>query len=379
MRQGGASKQEIDGALKSYRNGATDTVYRNITDDYGNQIRIPVGQQKPGAPAQAPAPSRGGPRLDASLGLQSQKTYSAQHSRDRSDGVQHGTDEHARIERGYTISGQRAVTNGTEQNSGQNSRRGRDAARSNVDERSTVDDASTRHEQGVGNKASRSESDSFTVHRDLMADPSLLEKVAQRNGMTAARFMGQEEGRIMGMVRGYAAEKGVATSASTMPTSTFAGESLPATKQDIKRQEEKGEAALPNDIDKKHKKKVAQTGYTGTAPVKTDTTMPAIATATEGEVRAELDPKAKGSIPDRAGALDENAAAWASADKKLGEGRANPMAAVEDMEGRDIKDTGLKIWDKLTGGDGTADGEKLTENQKRETGSGVQINPPGKK
>ena len=55
------------------------------------------------------------------------------------------------------------------------------------------------------------------------------------------------------------------------------------------------------------------------------------------------------------------------------------MAAVEDMEGRDIKDTGLKIWDKLTGGDGTADGEKLTENQKRETGSGVQINPPAKK
>lgn len=39
-----------------------------------------------------------------------------------------------------------------------------------------------------------------------------------------------------------------------------------------------------------------------------------------------------------------------------------------------MKDTVLKTWDKITGGDGTADGEKLNDNMKRETGSTVQIN-----
>lgn len=55
------------------------------------------------------------------------------------------------------------------------------------------------------------------------------------------------------------------------------------------------------------------------------------------------------------------------------------MAVVEDMEGRDIKDTGLKLWDKLTGGDGTADGEKLNDNMRRKTAAGVPINTGGKK
>ena len=50
------------------------------------------------------------------------------------------------------------------------------------------------------------------------------------------------------------------------------------------------------------------------------------------------------------------------------------MGVVEDMEGRDIKDSALKAWDKLTGGDGTADGEKLTDNMKRETSASPSIN-----
>jgi conjugal transfer mating pair stabilization protein TraG len=52
---------------------------------------------------------------------------------------------------------------------------------------------------------------------------------------------------------------------------------------------------------------------------------------------------------------------------------------VEDMEGRDIKDTALKAWDRIKGGDGTADGEKLNENMKRETGSIISINQPTNK
>jgi len=41
---------------------------------------------------------------------------------------------------------------------------------------------------------------------------------------------------------------------------------------------------------------------------------------------------------------------------------------------RDGKDTVQKAWDKLTGGDGTADGEKLNDNMKRDTAASVQIN-----
>lgn len=45
------------------------------------------------------------------------------------------------------------------------------------------------------------------VRQNLMDDPNLLAKVAARNGMTPARFMGQEEGRILQMTRAYIAEQ----------------------------------------------------------------------------------------------------------------------------------------------------------------------------
>lgn len=48
------------------------------------------------------------------------------------------------------------------------------------------------------------------VRQNLMDDPNLLAKVAARNGMTPARFMGQEEGRIMQMTRAYIAERRMA-------------------------------------------------------------------------------------------------------------------------------------------------------------------------
>lgn len=119
---------------------------------------------------------------------------------------------------------------------------------------------------------------------------------------------------------------------------------------------------------------MAQTGYGGTAPLAVDTTAPAIVGSSRGAVEGQLDPKNKESIPARTRALDENVRAWASPDKAVGEGRANPAAVTEDMVVRDVKDTALKVWDKLTGGDGTADGEKLNDNMKRETAAEVKIN-----
>jgi len=380
MRQGGATQGEIDGAIKSYRGGATETLYRQVTDDFGNQVQIPIGQKAPaGAPKAEPKSMGRAVSAGVNLGVASTKSYDAHHGRDRSVGDSHNVDENARIQRGYSVSGQRSVTAGAGEQSGQNNRASRDAALTSVDERSSVRDVSDRREFGVGNRASHSESDSVSLHHDLMADPNLLEKVAARNGMSAARFMGQEEGRILSMVRDYAAEKGVMTAAAAMPTTSFGGERVPSSRADLSHQSEHDEAALPNDIAARHRKKVAQTGFQGADPIRADTTMPAIATAAESEVRSQLDPGATGSIPQRAGALDENVHAWASPDKKVGEGRANPLAVVEDIEGRDVKDTALKVWDKLKGGDGMADGERLNDNKRRETQSALDISQPGKR
>ena len=45
------------------------------------------------------------------------------------------------------------------------------------------------------------------VRQNMMDDPNLLAKVAQAEGVTPARFMGQGEGRIMQQVRKYLAER----------------------------------------------------------------------------------------------------------------------------------------------------------------------------
>lgn len=45
------------------------------------------------------------------------------------------------------------------------------------------------------------------VRQNMMDDPNLLAKVAQAEGLTPARFMGQGDGRIMQQVRKYLAER----------------------------------------------------------------------------------------------------------------------------------------------------------------------------
>lgn len=358
MQQGGASQADVDKAVRNYRGGAGDAAPRTG--------------------------SSGGPSLGGTVGLQSQRNYTAAHGRDRAEGDSLNVDENARISRGYQISAQRGVTNGTGQQSNQNDRHGRDAALTNVDERSTVRDVSDRAEAGVGNRGSRSASESVSLSRDMMADPNFISKVAARNGMSAARFMGLEEGRILAMVKDYAAEKGVFHDATTMPKQGLSGEAIPTTRRDLRKRSEHDREELPDDIATRHRRKAAATGFGGTAPVNADTTMPALVDAAEKEVRTHLDPKSGGSIPDRAAALTDNAHAWASPDRELGEGRAKPAAVTEGMIGRDIANTAtdvknavLNFGDRLTGGDGTKHGPNYTPNQKRETQTHLDIDQPG--
>ena len=306
--------------------------------------------------------------------MTSQKTYSAQHSLDKSDAKTHGVDENARLAHEYSITGAGRLNNSETQQSAQQDRLGRDASRNTVNERSKVQDVSSRDDYSVIDKASRSRSDSFSIQRDLTADPHFLEKVAQRNGMTAARFAGQEEGRQWQMIIDYAAEKGAMQASTTMPSSSFAGAKIPLSSTELQQIKQDEVSKLPDNIDATHRENVGRTGFRGVAPVKTDTTLPAIVTANEALVKAHLDPTVPGSIPERAEAFDERVRAWASADKPVGEGRANTLGVVEGMVGRDVRDYFRKGWDKLNGGDGTADGEKLNENMKQETSSPLPIN-----
>lgn len=350
MRQGGASQTQIDQALQNYRTGKG----------------TPISARGPGA-------------VSASLGFDSKKSYGASHMRSRESATQHGQDESVRTESGYQETGGRTAQGGTSTQASQTDRHGRDASLSNVDEVSRVRDVSDRREFGTGDHFNRSESSSFTTHKDLLSDPYLFAQVASRNGMTAMRFANQAEDRILQMVQDYVGEKGMVQQTSNMPQQTFAGESLPTTARELGGESARNRATMPTSVSAAHRKKLAKTGYEGTQPLQVDTALPAKVTESRSSVQGQLDPKNAASIPARAAHLNENVNAWASPDKKIGEGRANPLAVVEDMEGRDIKDTALKVWDRLTGGDGTADGERLNDNQRREAGADVRLGSGVKK
>jgi conjugal transfer mating pair stabilization protein TraG len=344
MKQGGADQAQIDQALQNYRTSKGGT----------------SSTRSPGA-------------VSASLGFDSKKSFGASHMRSRESSTQHGRDESVRIESSYQETEGRTAQGGTSTQASQTDRHGRDASRSNVDEVSQVRDVSDRREFGAGDRLNRSESSSFTTHKDLLSDPYLFAKVACRNGMTAMRFANQAEDRILQMVQDYVGEKGMVQQASRMPQQTFSGESLPASGGELGSQSARDRATMPTSVAATHQKKVARTGYGGTAPLQVDTSLPVKVSESRSNVKSQLDPNNAASIPSRAAPMDENVNAWASPDKKVGEGRANPLAVVEDMEGRDIKDTALKVWDRMTGGDGTADGEKLNDNQRRENGANVSV------
>lgn len=341
MKNSGAAQEKIDEALANYRN------------------------KQGGA-----APSKGGSAIGARLGFDSTKNYSAAHSRDKSADQAHTTDESTRLTTSFQETGSRAVHNQKGEQSAQTNRHGREAARSTVDELGNTDDAVRRDENGLGHRASRGETNSFSVHRDLMADPEFMSQVAARHNMSSMRFYSQETPTIMKQVQDFAAEKGMVAQASTLNGQTFDGGQMPTTKAELHSLSEHEQGEIKDDIDSKHKKKVRKTGFTGAGALDVHTGLPAVGSDARGAVEGNLNPDNKTSIPARAAAFDENVNAWASPDKKVGEGRANPTAVIEGVEGRDAKDYVKKVVDKWTGGDGTADGEKLNDNKKREDSVG---------
>ncbi len=343
MKQGGASQEAIDKALGNYRTS-----------------KAIAGTGKSGS------------QIGANISLDSSKIYEASHARNKSHDESHSTDESAVTGVSYSESGSRTVREGQDVHSSQNSRHAIDANLSNVDEHAKVSDAVERQEHGVGSRSSRGESFSFSTHRDLLADPAFMSAVAQHNGMSAMRFYSQETPTIMAMAQSYADESNMVSDAQRLNNSTLSGTGIPATKSELHHQFEQHNAEIPDDINAKHKQRIAKSGSTETSPFTVNTDLPSTGRKAQDDVQSALNSGSKSSIRSRASTLDENVQVWASHDKKVGEGRANPMAVVEGMEGRDSKDTLKKTWDKLTGGDGMADGEMLNENKKNDAGSSIK-------
>lgn len=343
MKQGGASQEAVDKAINNYRTS------KDSTSGKATPVNLPVG---------------------ANLGFDSTKTYDASHGRRKSHDQTHTMDESARLNTSFQESVSHTVRGSNGEQSAQNNRDVRDAAHSNVDEHSVVTDAVKRTDSGVGERVSRGENTAFSIRHDMMNDPDFMQQVARRNGMSAMRFYNQSSETIIRQTEEFATEKGIVAAASTLNNTTYSGQSIPTTKSELHQKAEHDQTQIHNDIGKKHKKKIAQTGFAKSSAIQVNTDLSGLASDARSAVENNLDSKNKSSIPARSTAFDENVQAWASHDKKIGEGRANPLAVVEDMVGREIKDTGKKIWDKLTGGDGTTDGEKLNDNKKREDNAG---------
>ncbi len=356
MKQGGASAEEIDKALINYRDIQPQVNKQPFSRTTGRQ-----------------------PLFKAGFGLNSQKTYSASHARDRSDTNSHSQNEQAQKEEHFSESGSRSEQKSFSEQSSQVDRYGQEASLSNADERAQLLDDSRRAEYGTGSRTNRSESHVLGIHRDLMADPYVFEQVAARNNMSPMRFINQSEDRQMAMFRDYVTAKGIAQQAQRLPEHGLSGEALPITWNQLDTVSASQRASMPDNIAALHQGKVAKAGFSSVEPLEVNTSSPKIINDAKNTISGQLDSTTKDSIPSRASALDENVSAWASPDKAIGRGRFNMMQAVEDTEGHDIADYGSKLVNAVMGGDETADGEKLTDNMKRKEGAPLPINTEIKK
>lgn len=331
MKQNGASQQEIDQALNNYR----------------QQTMQP-----------------GGGRPNAGLHFNSQKTYNADHSRQHSVHDQYVQDEQARTEQQYGTSATHTHQGSNSQHSSQIDRNAHEATRANSSEFATINDISRRQEVGSGQRVSSGRTKSFTIHEDLLANPQLIKEVANRHGFSnSIRFRARySDKQIAQMAQNHLAEKEMIQQTRTMPNMHISSYTPP-------RINPPSEA----NVDQQHQINMAQLGPVDTTPIDIKMDKPSMIDSTRQSIASRIDPSNPNSISSRAQQFKENVHAWASPDKAIGEGRANPMAVVEENEIRDVKDYGLKLYDKLTGGDGTADGEKLTENMKDEKGPTLPI------
>ena len=379
LRLGGSSS----GPAPQPRGAHAPALPGKVVDDFGNEVQVGGSH---GAGDRATRSDRPGARsgagfrspIDFSLGAQTSKDYSAAHTLNKYARTSHDEGEQAGVTHNYGTDGRRSVSNGTGENSAQSSRVGRDAVRSSSDSVSRNRDVSQRHDATLGSNAGRTQSRGAGSRYNFMADPGWMANVAQRNGVSVARFSALPNDRQMAMIRAYADETEVFKTPSSMPSTNLEGTPMPANKTDVNGLADRERQSLPpsSSLDSRHRARAKQTGARATTPLSVDVTAPPIAGAMREHVRSQLDANSTGSMPQRARDFDQYVHDYASPDKPTGAGRANPHGVVEDAMVEDGKDTLKKLWDRAKGGDGTSDGKKIPAHERSLVAPKVEITKP---
>jgi conjugal transfer mating pair stabilization protein TraG len=327
MKEGGASPQQIEDALKKYR---------------------------------ASKGGGGGSGFSARLDGTTARLYSAAQGRTKTHDSSHSDTKTASDGYSYSDIGSRTTDNSTSDQSSQTSRHGIDATLTSRHSSATTTDAQYRDERGVGDRSSVGQDDSFSYVRDILSDPQMMAQVAARNHMSPMRFYAQSQDKIIEQAQAFAAEKGYMKQATSLNTNMPDGKHLPADTKTLQEQAAAEQAKLKNSESAQYKKDAGKVGAGTTTPVQTNTVLPAQAGQGEGAVLGALDPEIKTSIPATTGGLDDNVTTYASPDKDIGAGRVAPAAAVGSSEWADTKDTFFKLKNLVSGNGDQADGKKLS-------------------
>ena len=327
-----------------------------------------------------PARSTGnGLTLRAGVSLDSQKNYNASHGRTRDVGTHYDSNESLQERDSIATSSSAQQHEGTGQQTNEDRRAGQSSSWSAQRDRSGTSDKGFRTDHGDSNRVSRSQSASYTVQRDLLADPAVFQAVAARNGMSAMRFANQPEHRIAEMLDTYVGERDTVQNTHRLPDADLAGGVMRKTTIPSDLRGQITPLSEAPDLLQSHRAQGERLAE-GVAPVRhLSVDADSHISAAQMNVNSKTNPDYNESLRKRAGPLVENVDAWASPDKRLGEGRANPMGVVEGMEVRDGVDYLEKAWDKATGGPGTADGEALTENMKRDVAAKIEVGRGGRR
>lgn len=341
MRQQGASPSSIAQAIENYR----------------------------GSKGQVGGRSGVGAGLDAHTG----KSYSAAQNRYKEASADHGQSESAQRENSYSVTGGQNAEGSNGTFSSQTNRHATDASYTQSREHSSTHDAGRNHSESFGDRNSRTVANASNKHEDLFAKPEFWAAVANRNNMSNTRFANLPEGQRRQMAYDYVGEMESIKQTKTLPATALSGQQMPMSSNQVKRDGAKFESGLGDSTKSAYGQFVGKSGYGGTTPLKVNTAVPETYSNARGDVNTALNKQDSSSIASRSSQLQENVNAWASPDKEMGAARANPVRVLENMEGADLKDTVEKAGHVLTGGPATADGEVLSENQKRETQSTVQL------
>lgn len=301
-----------------------------------------------------------------SVGGSSAKNYSAQHSRNRSVDSKYSADEAADRSQSYGKSGSRSEHNEQTQQSAQTAHHGRQAVDSHFNEQTYSADISKRHDRGTSNRASASETRSHTYHHDYLSDPDFAMKVARYNNMRLSRFNSQPTEVRMAQMQEYLEMQDMVRAAKTIPAHSLDNERMPTSEQ-IKGFQ------IPRGVSSQSHAPAIEVPAERLKPLQVNTGLPQMVSDVKTNVTEQMDASNPGSISARGKDFKENVHAWASPDKAIGEGRANPLGVVEDIEIRDALDSVKKGINKIFRGSGSADGEVFTDNMRREEGNDMPI------